>query len=405
MTLGWSFYNIYLCIVTLGALWERRQARRHHRLVVSGQAMVQFPRVRERLPVDLVDLSLSGLGFVSKFGFEVKDRERVIVEAASADGLVSYFEAEVRRVQRRGATTLCGAHFLTPAADASRTSSTTCTATAGAGSRCGTRASAASPSLAVFWTPHPDGRCAGRGSASPSCFASPGPGFETRRHAPQARRGGSKHDQNRSPSSACWRSPRCPRAAETIKLRLQDLTALKKLELRCVSDEREVAVPVPERWEVKRMVLHLRYTVSTNLLPESSQLVVKVGGHPVAQARLNPMAPDVKLGVEIPPGLLEPGYNALSFHVAQHFSKNQCESPCAPDLWTNISLRDSWVEMDYEWKDVPLAAVGAVELRLRPAAHARRRRAPRHRGRLRAQRDASPASSPPASRGASTTGR
>jgi hypothetical protein len=70
--------------------------------------------VRERLPVDLVDLSLSGLGFTSKFDFEVKDRERVIVEAASADGLVSYFEAEVRRVQRRGATTLCGAHFLTP---------------------------------------------------------------------------------------------------------------------------------------------------------------------------------------------------------------------------------------------------------------------------------------------------
>ncbi len=145
-----------------------------------------------------------------------------------------------------------------------------------------------------------------------------------------------------------------PARAETIKLPLKDLTALKKLELRCVSDEREVAVPVPERWEVKRMVLHLRYTVSTNLIPDSSQLVVKVGGHPVAQVRLNPMAPDVKLGVEIPPGLLEPGYNALSFQVAQHFSKNQCESPCAPDLWTNVSLRDSWVEMDYEWKDVPL---------------------------------------------------
>jgi cellulose synthase (UDP-forming) len=114
VTLGWSLYNIYLCVVTLGALWERRQVRRHHRLVVFGQAMVQFPRVRERLPVDLVDLSLSGLAFTSKFDFEVKDHERVIVEAASADGLVSYFEAEVRRMKRRGAVTLCGAHFLTP---------------------------------------------------------------------------------------------------------------------------------------------------------------------------------------------------------------------------------------------------------------------------------------------------
>jgi hypothetical protein len=145
-----------------------------------------------------------------------------------------------------------------------------------------------------------------------------------------------------------------PASAETIKLRLQDLTSLKKLELRCVSDEKEIAVPVPERWEVKRMALHLRYTVSTNLIPESSQLVVRVAGQPVAQARLNPMAPEVKLGIEIPARLLEPGYNRLTFHVAQHFSKNQCESPCAPDLWTNISLRDSWVEMDYEWKDVPL---------------------------------------------------
>jgi len=145
-----------------------------------------------------------------------------------------------------------------------------------------------------------------------------------------------------------------PASAETIRLRLQDLTALKKLELRCVSDEKEISVPVPERWTVRRMELHLRYTVSTNLIPESSQLVVKVAGTPVAQARLNPLAPEVKLGIDIPPGLLQPGYNSLSFHVAQHFSKNQCESPCAPDLWTNVSLRDSWVEMDYEWKDVPM---------------------------------------------------
>jgi hypothetical protein len=142
-------------------------------------------------------------------------------------------------------------------------------------------------------------------------------------------------------------------SAETIRLKLQDLTALKKLELRCVSDERQIDVPVPERWSVSRMELHLRYTVSTNLIPESSQLVVKVGGQPVAQARLNPMAPEVKLGIEIPVGLLQPGYNALVFQVAQHFSKNQCESPCSPDLWTNISLADSYVEMKYEWKDVP----------------------------------------------------
>ena len=115
VTLVWSVYNIFLVTLSLGALWEKRQSRQHHRLDVTGQAMVQFPRVRQRRAVDLVDLSLSGLSFISLLDFEIKDRERVIVEAASADGLVSYFEAEVARSSRRGERTLCGARFLVPA--------------------------------------------------------------------------------------------------------------------------------------------------------------------------------------------------------------------------------------------------------------------------------------------------
>ena len=141
--------------------------------------------------------------------------------------------------------------------------------------------------------------------------------------------------------------------AETIRLPLQQLTGMPSLELRCVSDQREIQIPLPERWELKRLVLHLRYTVSTNLIPESSQLVIRIREQPIAQARLNPMSPEVKLGVEIPTKLLRPGYNPMIFQVAQHFSKNQCESPCAPDLWTNISLPDSYLEMEFDWKSVP----------------------------------------------------
>jgi cellulose synthase (UDP-forming) len=115
VTLVWSVYNIFLVVLSLGALWEKRQSRQHHRLIVAGQAMLQFPRVRQRRAVDLVDLSLSGLSFNSLLDFEVKDRERVIVEAASADGLVCYFEAEVVRNSHPGERTICGARFLVPA--------------------------------------------------------------------------------------------------------------------------------------------------------------------------------------------------------------------------------------------------------------------------------------------------
>ena len=115
VTLGWSLYNVYLTVVSVGALWERRQVRQAHRLVVTGEAMVQFPRVRERLSVALQDLSLTGLSFSAKLPFEVKDRERVMVEASGADGLVHYFEGEIKRVRQRGDQVHCGLQFLKPA--------------------------------------------------------------------------------------------------------------------------------------------------------------------------------------------------------------------------------------------------------------------------------------------------
>ncbi len=152
-----------------------------------------------------------------------------------------------------------------------------------------------------------------------------------------------------------WLACAGPASAEKIVLALQQLTPLSAIELRCVSDQREVQLPVPERWDVKRAVLHLRYTVSTNLLPDSSQLVVKLRGEPIAQARLNPLAPEVKLGIDIPTNLLKPGYNSLVFQTAQHFSKNQCENPCSADLWTNISVAESYLEMEFDWKPVPTA--------------------------------------------------
>ncbi|HEX5129037.1 MAG TPA: UDP-forming cellulose synthase catalytic subunit, partial [Usitatibacter sp.] len=114
VTLVWALYNIYLATVSIGALWERRQIRQHHRLQVAGTAMVQFPRMRRRLEVDLVDLSLTGMSFKAPIDFEVKERERVMIEASGADGLVSYFEGEVKRKRLADNRTLIGLQFLKP---------------------------------------------------------------------------------------------------------------------------------------------------------------------------------------------------------------------------------------------------------------------------------------------------
>lgn len=129
-----------------------------------------------------------------------------------------------------------------------------------------------------------------------------------------------------------------------------------QIELRCVNGSGGISVPIPDRWDVKRVVLGLRYTVSSTLIAENSQLAIKVNDQPVAQAKLNPMAPNVEMEVEIPIGLLKSGYNNITFHVAQHYSRHNsgCENLCAPDLWTHINLLDSFLDVDYVKRPLPL---------------------------------------------------
>lgn len=350
VTLIWSFYNIYLSMVSIGALWERRQIRQHHRLAVTGgTAMVQFPRMRKRLAVDLVDLSVTGMSFTAKIDFELKDRERVLVEASGHDGLVSYFEGEVRRKQS-GERTLVGLQFTKP-----RESFAEIVRFVYGDSR---------RWVAVWETRSKGGRLAdlfwhlARMGFRGSWLCGAIVGKASWQHGVKGWRASGAWLRNAWCKGAVALAALAAFAlgdanADTMRLPFEQLTSLKSIELRCISDQREIQIPVPERWQVKRAVVHLRYTVSANLVPESSTLTVRMRGQPLAQARLNPLAPEVKLGVQIPITLLEPGYNPVVFSVAQHASKNQCESPCAPDLWTNVSLRESYVEMEYELKPLP----------------------------------------------------
>jgi cellulose synthase operon protein B len=142
--------------------------------------------------------------------------------------------------------------------------------------------------------------------------------------------------------------------AASIKVPLQKLTALPAIELKCINGSQTISIPLAERWNVKSALLTLRYSVSNNLIGEMSQLIVKVNDSPVAQTKLSPQAPNVEVAIDIPVALLKPGYNSLSFHVAQHFSRQQCEPPCSPDLWTNISVTESFLQFEYDLKPVPL---------------------------------------------------
>ena len=142
--------------------------------------------------------------------------------------------------------------------------------------------------------------------------------------------------------------------AETVKLPFQKFTSADALEMRCTSGGQNLSIPIPERWNVHKINLGLHYTVSNNLITEISQMAVKFNGELVTQMKLNSLAPNVTIDVPLPVTYLEPGYNTVTFQVAQHYQTTQCEQPCAPDLWTNISVKDSFVEIDYDLKPLPL---------------------------------------------------
>ncbi|MDH4216552.1 MAG: cellulose biosynthesis cyclic di-GMP-binding regulatory protein BcsB, partial [Gallionella sp.] len=142
--------------------------------------------------------------------------------------------------------------------------------------------------------------------------------------------------------------------AETITLPLQKFTPSSTMEIRCTQGTQSLSIPIPDRWNLLKANISLRYTVSNNLIGDISQMTVRMNGEPVAQTKLNPQNPATLLDITIPTAHLKPGYNTLDFVVVQHYLRGECELPCGPDLWTNISLMDSTLQLEYELKPLPL---------------------------------------------------
>ena len=154
--------------------------------------------------------------------------------------------------------------------------------------------------------------------------------------------------------------------ADTLTLPLQKFAPSPSLELRCISSSQSVSIPIPERWDIHGASLKLHYMASNNMIASSSQLTVKLNGAPVSEFRLNTQSPDQVVDVTLPVERMKAGYNTVSFEAVQHYLATQCEQVCSPDLWTNIDLTDSTIQLDYSLKPLPLRLGAAAGLVLDP---------------------------------------
>ncbi|WP_051228816.1 cellulose biosynthesis cyclic di-GMP-binding regulatory protein BcsB [Paludibacterium yongneupense] len=127
---------------------------------------------------------------------------------------------------------------------------------------------------------------------------------------------------------------------------LAELTAqVGPLRLNGASGRQSLSLPLSARETLKGATLHLLATNSISLQAQRSELLVLLNDHVLAQLPLSPSQPEVSADIRLPVERFVPGYNRLTFAVAQH-ATSQCEDPGAPELWTEIDTLKSSLRMD-----------------------------------------------------------
>jgi cellulose synthase operon protein B len=133
------------------------------------------------------------------------------------------------------------------------------------------------------------------------------------------------------------------------------------LRLAGASETRSISIPLSAREQARDAVLHLVLTNSVSLLMGRSQLAVRVNDRTIAQLQLSPRQPETTADIRMPVDLLRPGYNALTFTVAQHSTEN-CEDPNSPELWTEIDTTASTLRVQTELKPLTPTLAGLSDL-------------------------------------------
>lgn len=119
----------------------------------------------------------------------------------------------------------------------------------------------------------------------------------------------------------------------------------RPIDLRNATSQFTLSIPVAKRAPVLQARLHLRATNSISLIGGRSQLVIMVNNQVAAQIPLNPKQPEIDADINLPVSALKPGYNKLTFAVAQHYT-DKCEDPSSPELWVQIDSVKSTLSMN-----------------------------------------------------------
>lgn len=140
--------------------------------------------------------------------------------------------------------------------------------------------------------------------------------------------------------------------ANTAKEYLSVFNGLKSQKIVTMNAQTSITVPIPDRWRVKSVLLHIEYVPSKALVSQRSVLSLYFNGVVLYQQKLNLKGIDrYTADIKIPVELIS-DYNNIKIIASQHYCMNCCEKEDSPELWTEIFWKNSYIKVDYEEKKI-----------------------------------------------------
>ncbi|WP_297890149.1 cellulose biosynthesis cyclic di-GMP-binding regulatory protein BcsB, partial [Sulfurihydrogenibium sp.] len=137
---------------------------------------------------------------------------------------------------------------------------------------------------------------------------------------------------------------------EEITVPLKDI-AFRDPNLRSIQAEYTIKLPIPSRYLVKNIYLHLEVEKSLSLVKERSSLAVFFNNKLITQKPFDPLLDIMVINTELPINNIEP-FNDIKIRAIHHYCINCCEFEASPELWSKIDLENSYVKIVYEEKPI-----------------------------------------------------
>ena len=115
-----------------------------------------------------------------------------------------------------------------------------------------------------------------------------------------------------------------------------------------------ITLPIPKRFDVQNLRTEIKYTPSLVLNQSRSIISIVANQNIIRQFRLNEQqhkdSGKIRIKSEIPIDFLD-DYNKIGVQLIQHYASGSAEDSGAPELWSQIDLQNSFVEVDFKLKD------------------------------------------------------